>query len=36
MPGAGPGAEPIALKDIAIWGTIFEGALYPVARGVKA
>jgi predicted amidohydrolase YtcJ len=25
--------EPMRLKDIPIWGTVFEGALYPVARG---
>jgi hypothetical protein len=25
--------EPIKLKDIAVWGTVFEGALYPVERG---
>jgi predicted amidohydrolase YtcJ len=25
--------DPIKLKDIPIWGTVFEGALYPVARG---
>jgi adenine deaminase len=24
--------DPIKLKDIAIWGTIFEGAVYPVAQ----
>jgi predicted amidohydrolase YtcJ len=27
------GVDPMTLKDIAIWGTVFEGAIYPVARG---
>jgi predicted amidohydrolase YtcJ len=25
--------EPASLKDIPVWGTVFEGALHPVARG---
>ena len=25
--------EPLRLKDIAVWGTVFEGAVYPVTRG---
>jgi len=25
-------ADPRKLKDIAVWGTIFEGELYPVAK----
>jgi hypothetical protein len=25
--------EPIKLKDVLVWGTVFEGAVYPVARG---
>jgi predicted amidohydrolase YtcJ len=24
--------EPMKLKDIPIWGTVFEGAIYPVAK----
>jgi len=25
--------DPMTLKDIPVWGTVFEGALYPVAQG---
>jgi predicted amidohydrolase YtcJ len=25
--------EPIKLKDVGVWGTVFEGAVYPVERG---
>ena len=25
--------DPMRLKDVPVWGTVFEGALYPVARG---
>ena len=25
--------EPTKLKDVPVWGTVFEGAVYPVARG---
>ena len=25
--------DPIKLKDVPVWGTVFEGAVYPVARG---
>ena len=28
--------EPVELKDIAIWGRVFEGGVDPVARGVEA
>src|SRR5208283_6237640 len=25
--------DPMTLKDIPVWGTVFEGALYPLAQG---
>jgi predicted amidohydrolase YtcJ len=25
--------DPLRLKDIKVWGTVFEGALYPVRHG---
>jgi predicted amidohydrolase YtcJ len=25
--------KPIRLKDVPVWGTVFEGAVYPVERG---
>jgi hypothetical protein len=25
--------EPMKLKDIRVWGTVFEGAVYPIERG---